>query len=424
MRIAVFSFEFPPETAFGGISTYSAQLASMLAERGHDVEVFAGGALARTFRHSSGAQIHTVGCMDQLEFALPAAISFGARHRACPFDVIEAPEYQAPARFALRLAPEVASVIRLHTPTALLSRINTPRSLWRLPAREILRQLKAIGAALIRSEPPPSLHLAHRDIRASWELDALEAEQAQKCDLLCSPSKVLVDYPATAWRVPKPKTLHLPNIFTAAPALTALPLAGRGCTLGFFGRLEERKGIQTLLHALPLLAAAHKNLRLICVGESKFLQSENAQANHALSVLCKRLGVQIELPGRVTPNEIPNWLGRCRVVILPSIWENFPYACLEAMAAGCAVVGSKSGGMPDMIEEGRTGFLAASGDYRSFARHCTTLLTDDALSNRIGAAAREHVVSTYAPAVLCERYADAYREAITLHASRTPSPRS
>lgn len=412
MRIAIFSFEFPPQTAFGGIGTYSVQLADTLSQAGHDVEVFAGGKGSDRVRRKSGALVHTVGCTDQLDFALPAARAFLVRHDEEPFEVIETPEYQAPALAALKLAPEVASVVRLHTPTFLISRINTPRESWRLPIRQVLGQAKAAFRTWRAGEAPRSIHLAHGDLRDSWEIDRLEAEQARRCDLICSPSRDLVGFPHTKWRLPEEKTKHLPNLFEAHPRLRELPVPGRGKTLGYFGRLEERKGIETLLAALPKIAAQHPDLTLVCVGQSCRLPRRGMEAAEVISSLCRQLGISCSIPGRVAPDEVPSWLGRCRVVMLPSVWENFPYACLEAMVAGCAVIGSSAGGMADMIEPEIHGLLAKPGDAEAFAAHASRLLADEELAVGLGRAARARVEEEYSPRALLPRYESAYRQAI------------
>jgi glycosyltransferase involved in cell wall biosynthesis len=77
------------------------------------------------------------------------------------------------------------------------------------------------------------------------------------------------------------------------------------------------------------------------------------------------------------------------VLLLPSAQESFGLAALEAMACEVPVVASRVGGLPEVIEHGVTGFLHAPGDLESMAESALRLLTDEALHQRVGAAARK-----------------------------------
>jgi glycosyltransferase involved in cell wall biosynthesis len=66
---------------------------------------------------------------------------------------------------------------------------------------------------------------------------------------------------------------------------------------------------------------------------------------------------RIEFTGPLSSNNVKMQLGKCSIVVIPSLWENYPTVVLEAMAAGCAVAASKRGGIPEMIENFKTGIL-------------------------------------------------------------------
>jgi glycosyltransferase involved in cell wall biosynthesis len=83
------------------------------------------------------------------------------------------------------------------------------------------------------------------------------------------------------------------------------------------------------------------------------------------------------------------------LLVLPSRSEAFPNAVLEGMAAGLAIVASAVGGVPELIDHGRTGVLTPPGDAVALADRICTLIADPALAARLGAAARDEVCRRY-----------------------------
>ena len=135
MKIAFISYEYPPDTAYGGIATYVDQAARMLSERGHYVEVFAGSERRAQSSDENGILTHRILEHDPAGFAEPAGRAFAERHRTIHFDVIEGPEYFADARGAIARVPDVPLVVKLHTPSRVLLRLNyyersLPRRIW------------------------------------------------------------------------------------------------------------------------------------------------------------------------------------------------------------------------------------------------------------------------------------------------------
>jgi len=115
MRIGFVSFEYPPDTAYGGISTYVVQIARCLAEAGANVEVFCGSATRSDTSDDNGVRVHRIKA-DRMTFPTAVVPAFLEEHRTTPFDVLEGPDFLAEARYVTRALPDLPYVVKLHTP--------------------------------------------------------------------------------------------------------------------------------------------------------------------------------------------------------------------------------------------------------------------------------------------------------------------
>jgi phosphatidylinositol alpha-1,6-mannosyltransferase len=154
-------------------------------------------------------------------------------------------------------------------------------------------------------------------------------------------------------------------------------------------RLVERKGVDTVLRALPAIARAHDGVRYAIAGEGP----DRAR----LDALARTLGVEarIDWLGRVAHAELPQLYASADLFVLPSRSlpeqgdvEGFGLVLLEAQATGTPVVAARSGGMPDSLEEGQTGVLVEPSDPEALASAVIGLLSDRPRLARMGQAAR------------------------------------
>lgn len=170
----------------------------------------------------------------------------------------------------------------------------------------------------------------------------------------------------------------------AVPELADIATKVPSHDLIFLGRLEYEKGLDILLHALALLRRRGCYPRLLVVGtgrQAAFLQ---------------RLADRLELASQVVfvgyQSEVQNLLADARILVLPSRHEGLPMSLLEGMAMGKAIIASATGGIVEVIEDGREGILVAPEDSVALAEAIAMLLKDPHTLQSIGKAAQEKVL--------------------------------
>ena len=142
------------------------------------------------------------------------------------------------------------------------------------------------------------------------------------------------------------------------------------------GRLEPAKGWDVLLAALAR-PEAPRSARIAFVG--------TGPDEHALraSLAGQGLTDRVELVGWLDPPAIRDRLARAIALVLPSRRENYPLVLLEAMAAGVPVVATRVGGIPEMIDDGRSGLLVPPDDPGALAVALARVSTDEGLRGRL-----------------------------------------
>ncbi len=212
-------------------------------------------------------------------------------------------------------------------------------------------------------------------------------------DVFVVPSRFYIDKLA-AWGWPRERFVHVPNFIDAAELRP-----GSIETSGFLyvGRLSPEKGLETLVRAAAI-AGEHVNL----VGAGPM--------EPQLRALATELGAEIRFLGFRTGAALHDAVRRCRALVLPSTWyENAPISVMEAYALGRPVIGTRIGGLPEMIREGRTGAIVPAGDVEALAAALTRFaqMPEDALK-AMGQAGRDWVESAFSREAYRDRLLDLY----------------
>jgi glycosyltransferase involved in cell wall biosynthesis len=167
------------------------------------------------------------------------------------------------------------------------------------------------------------------------------------------------------------------DLFTATPP-AALPVRPQAL---FVGVLELYKNVDGLAAAWRLAAPRVPEARLQIVGDGA--------RRELVAALCDDLPAQADWTPRLAPAEVAAALDDSTCLVLPSRSEGLPRITVEALCRGRAVVASRGGGIPDIVEDGANGLLVEPGDTAGLADALVRVLTDGDLADRLGRGAQE-----------------------------------
>ena len=209
--------------------------------------------------------------------------------------------------------------------------------------------------------------------RAKSALAALEASfnrahrSSERIDRVIAPSSFMRSKLIEGgW--PEGKVVALQNFADDAILVRASGVAGdvtdrESPYLLFFGRLSAEKGVDVLLRAFDAAASSlPRDMRLIVVGDGP----DAAEFRELAASL--NSAPRIEFAGYQTGDALQTYVERASLAIASSRWrENMPYSIVEAFAAGTPVVGTRIGGIPELVADGVTGFACEPGDVATMA---------------------------------------------------------
>ena len=354
--------EYPDEQmAPGGIGTYSQNISRLLAEAGETVHVISKywsehskrleekcdgrlvihrlpGEDPRLFEAQPGLATNEI--LNLLQSAYPQrCFSLLAKDwieklvKEEGIDIIESQDYEAPlyefqSNRARNQGParRPPCIVHLHSPTEFIVRHND----WD-PKKENFRMATVLEDYSIKQADGllcPSRYLAH---------------QAQHHYSLAPDSVSVIPYPLGDYSV--------------------LPRADQTWEKGsvlYVGRLEIRKGILEWIQAAIAVARDHPEASFDFVGAdilSLYIKDERKAQDY----IPENFKDRFRFHGSQNRSAISHYLQNARIAAVPSRWENFPHTCMEAMRSGIPVIATQEGGMGEMIQDGRSGWLAASG---------------------------------------------------------------
>jgi glycosyltransferase involved in cell wall biosynthesis len=200
---------------------------------------------------------------------------------------------------------------------------------------------------------------------------------------------------------PKARLRVIPNPAPALQLRREKPVNDAPLLL-FLGAINQEKGVFDLVQAVAGLR--DPRLRLVLAGTGPALAAVRERAGEL------GIAAQLECPGWIDAPARDALLRDADILVLPSYYEGLPMSVLEAMAAGLAVIASRVGGIPEVIEHGIDGWLVAPGDVPAITGALASLLADATLRAAMGQAAQQKVARSFGPARILAQVEAVYRE--------------
>lgn len=400
LRICIISREYPPETGWGGIATFANHLAHGLVENGHEVEVIS---LAKQKAYEivqDGITIHRVEhyfkandlcmvmrAMPYSRYVLNTSPAMWQKflelHNEKPFDVVDAPELLAEGFFQAisKVAP---LVVRLYTPHS-----------------------KFIAERLHNVSPS----FDHQFVAMVERAAMLFA------DAITSPSQDLAEYVAADLNYPLDQITLVANPIDPkefCPDGTRAIDAPKQLKILFVGRLEERKGINYLVQAIPEVVKSVPQVHFYIIGDDTNNAAGQTSVLAGLKQFIDQSNCQAHVTfiNRVPLVDLPAYYRSADVCVVPSVYDNSPYTCLEAMSCGKPVIGTTAGGTKEYLVDRESGILVEPKKPDAIAQAIISLLQNERERKRLSANARARVLEKFQRSAIADQMTNLYQEAI------------
>jgi len=412
MHIAYVCPRYPAGDSANGVSTYTDEMAKELIRRGHRVTVLclqtppgkkAGGQeevcgvrvrwvrpggvcppVVRSVRYRV-MDVLAPGYLPYRDMAVGLRRAVRDAHAEHRIDVMECPEWAGLAWWLLPVG--IPLVVRLHCPSSVSSPVNG------VPWSRKVRTMERLERRCLKHAPA-----------------------------LTAPSRSVVVKTEEILNLKLPQTCLIPYPVDVGPSEPEQVSVRDARSILFVGRTDLVKGFDVMILAFRLIAARYRDVRLSVVGAEYPLLFEGKRRTTAKGfidrVLTDReIKSRVELVGRLSHGEVQRVRHQHAITVMPSRFESFSIALVEAMASGCAVVASNVGGPTEIVQDARNGLLFESGNPRDLAYRICELLDDPVLASRLGEQARRDVRQRYSPALIGRQTVDYYREVIRAHSA-------
>ena len=174
----------------------------------------------------------------------------------------------------------------------------------------------------------------------------------------------------------------------------------------FVGRLYHRKGLELLLHSIPPVLEQFSNVTFVISGTG-FKEKEESLKN-----LAKELNIEndVKFLGYVADENLPELYSTADIFVLPAIYENFPFAILEAQSTALPVISTNVGGIPEFLENEKNGFVIEPGDEPMLTQKLLALLQNPDLVKKMGDLGRKMIEDQLSWDIITNQVIDLYHK--------------
>lgn len=388
LRIAFATPEFITEDHFdGGLANYLNRVSNSLARLGHDIHVVTLSTKNNDSFDHEGVTVHRVmlkpgwhkfnrltryslsTTWHWLNFSTQTYRKLKQLHRLQPFDLIQYPNYSSCGLFSIPL-------------------LRTTH--------------------VIRASSQPGWSSSVKRTIDSTLTERLEALQYKFGRNVYAPSRVLQQMLSDA------RLIRTPFYFETHACDTAVYdqfFRDKQYVL-YFGRFQLQKGFHTLAHALPRFLNQYPDAHVVLIGRDMETSLASSMAAFARAQ-CNGFGERLMIMESLPHSRLYSIIAGARLVVLPSLMDNLPNACLEAMGLGRVVIGTNGASFEEMITDGVNGFLVPPDNPQALADKMIAAWIDPRLE-AISSAAKAQVLE-FAPEKTIPALLSYYAE-LTSHA--------
>ena len=363
----------------GGIGTYTKQVTSLLAMEKADVHVFAGSHLQTSCRTENNVAVHRVQCTDPQDFQKNVLPVFEHEHILSAFQIIESAEIHANALEIKTRIPELLLIVRLHASNWLVESFKKKY----VPFQN---KLRFFFGALRRGRWDLGYWRSY-----DFEHDT-DYHFVNMADIITAPTVHMKNWAIQQWKLAANRIKVLENPFVENKLFNAACTKNEEQTIIFYGRLNVLKGLITATKAMKQILKNNPGWNWLVVGDDGNAADGRSSMKAWMKQELKGLEAQIFFYDNIAHDQLPLYLKKSSIVLIPSLFESYSYVTIEAMCAGKALVGSSGTGVASLVQHNVSGLLASpykADEWRNAIQH---LINDKGLRQKLGKAGHRYAL--------------------------------
>lgn len=391
MRVAFITPEYPTEDSFcGGLASYLGRIAPALAEQGHDVHVFTKSFVANEVLDYRGVRVHRVIPLWDHKMRLDRIDRFVPRSHYAPYQDLKAAwslhrrwkrEHQGQPFDLVQLTNVLAVgwFFRKETSIPVVMRLSSFRPAWDTAA----------GVTITPS------------VKARWWM---EKKVIQATRHLYAPTRFVARLTEDNYGTGHVRVIETPFYQEEPeldPTLYEQYCRGRRYIL-FFGRKTQMKGVHLLAEALATIMKQHPKMHAVFVGPSSKAPDGSTMDDYIRNATTE-LADRVTVLESVRHDKLYPIIQNAELVAIPSLMDNLPNTCLEAMAHGRVVVATQGSCFEQLIEDGKSGVLVPPNDAEALAQGLGNAWSlSKVAKNDIGEHARRRIADLHPARIIQE----------------------
>jgi glycosyltransferase involved in cell wall biosynthesis len=245
----------------------------------------------------------------------------------------------------------------------------------------------------------------------------LEGRAMMEAAAVSAPCRYVLEQAERFYRTRLPHATVLPNAIAPPGPEKRWSISGtEPGTVLFVGRTDRLKGADTLIESFGEISRRLPGARLLLAGPVQAISDGSGRQVGLHEFIESRIAPEVRgriaVLGHQHPERLMELRRNAAVTVVASRTENFPYSVLEAMAQGCPVVATRVGGIPEMLEPGKTGELVPPGDARALGEAVIGVLSNGERAAALGRRAFEEVCRRFAYGPVARQAIEFYRSVV------------